>query len=293
MEISAARTSAALALSQRPADKPNVALHPTAQGPAKGEGDSFVPSQAEPPASYAQPSRPSPANTSDDAQPLPETDTPLKRAFGDKDREALLQSWGAREGDSRFAADYDLDGNGLINSADLAILLGSYAPANAPAPPASAAVEPEAPATPTPAGPEPFLTVENTPAPTEKATTSQRVLDAWGRRAGEKGFDEALDLNADGVINSADLAAALGGQSKPNAPAAPPVPPEPAPQRIYSSTDLNQLLKSWGARSGENNFTADYDFDGDGRISSVDLAQLLGRLADQKQAEGQQSIAGA
>jgi Ca2+-binding EF-hand superfamily protein len=271
MQISPNSSLSTVTLAPRDSEKKAVAVGASPLASAKPGEDSFEVSRAEPPASYAQPSRSAPVRIPDDAQPLPSSETPLQRTFNDKDREALLQAWGSQSGDSRYSTDYDLDGDGRINAADLAILLGSYAAE-------SKAAGGEPLAAPTKPAEEPA------PEASTEASASERVLAAWNKRAGEEGFDASLDANGDGVINSADLAAALGGQTSPTAPVQ-----QPAP-RVYTSGDLDQLLKSWGARPGDQRFQPEYDFDADGVISAFDLAQLLGRLAEQKQGESSAAI---
>ncbi|MBX3352518.1 MAG: hypothetical protein KF684_06250 [Phycisphaeraceae bacterium] len=164
----------------------------------------------------------------------------------------------------------------------------------------------QTPATPTPA------------APSTPDDLVASVLKSIGARAGEDGYNAALDVNGDGVINFADLNAAISGAGAPpqtggpspiespaGAPTAQglgadasddiaptnsdaigaPVPSTPAPSndepRVYTADDIELALGAFGAVDGDDAFDTDFDFDGDGRISFGDLNELLSRLGGQ------------
>lgn len=164
-------------------------------------------------------------------------EAPEPRVYNDADRKALLAAWGSSPGEERFAAEFDLNNDGRINASDLAALLGSFKPTES----------------------SPSSNGEDSPP----ALSLEGLRSAWGTQLGESGFDPNYDFNNDGIINSSDLAEYLGGQfgqTESNDPA----------------SDVAGLLAAFGAKKGEEGFDSAYDHDGDGRISSADLAQILG-----------------
>jgi len=195
----------------------------------------------EPTPPNAQASLTSSAISAANAQPL----------YAAADRDALLEKWGMKTGDDGFDAQYDLDADGKIGSKDLALLLGAMSQA-----PLEEAAEP-------------------TPMPFEVGL--EAILNAWGAKAGEEGFDERLDLDGDGVIGSADLARALGGEpvlAPPRERDAGEAPSDTGP------VDKAAVLAAWGAREGDERYDAALDVDGDGVIGSADLAHTLGAWRD-------------
>lgn len=64
-----------------------------------------------------------------------------------------------------------------------------------------------------------------------------------------------------------------------NTPAAPtpPTPSQPAP-RVFSEKDIDGVLARWGATSGQNNFSSEFDVNGDGQINLADLAHITQNL---------------
>ncbi len=194
-----------------------------------------------------------PPTDADVAQPASGGD----RVFTGKDVETLRGVWGTRAGEEGFDPAYDLDGDGRIGAADLAFVLGSIAAQAATA--ASAA--------PTSDG---TGEADGTAEPT--APTLEAIRAAWGTSAGEEGFDAALDLDGDGKIGSADLAQHLGSFAAQEQAVA----TEPA-----KAPTVADIYKAFGAQEGEERFDAGLDLDGDGKIGSADLAQLLGRVNPQ------------
>jgi len=95
-----------------------------------------------------------------------------------------------------------------------------------------------------------------------------RLLGAFGRTSEQKGFTPGLDLNADGVINSSDLAALLSRFDNSQTPAT----QTPAEQ-------LRGLLDAFGTQVKSNGPNGVYDYNGDGSITASDLAELLSRLS--------------
>jgi len=96
------------------------------------------------------------------------------------------------------------------------------------------------------------------------------LLDQWG--TAEPGSE--FDFNEDGVIDSKDLASLLArlGQSKPERSA------EDEP--VYTRGDIQGLYDAWNDGSDPSRgMNERYDIDGDGRVDSSDLAQLLSRLS--------------
>jgi len=90
------------------------------------------------------------------------------------------------------------------------------------------------------------------------------LVEAWGSRTGEEAFDGRFDLSGDGRIDGADLGLFLlqvGG---------------PVRQR-FDQSDLQGLVDSFGAQSGDDRFRSEYDLNSDGRIDNDDLHEMLGR----------------
>ncbi len=230
--------------SQRPQPGPPA----KADGPARvGERalDTFEPSRSQAPRpADAQPSTVASAISAAEAQPL----------YTAADRDALLERWGARSGDESFDGQYDLNGDGVISAPDLARLLGAMS------------------------GPRQNGSAGE-PMPFEVSKAA--ILDAWGAREGEDGFDARLDLDGDGVIGSSDLASLLGGQQVEG-------PPTARGDEQPSGTgpvDRAAILDAWGAREGDARYDPSLDLDSDGVIGASDLAETLGRYRDESGAE--------
>ncbi len=67
--------------------------------------------------------------------------------------------------------------------------------------------------------------------------------------------------------------------SNANTPAAPtpPTPSQPAP-RVFGQKDIDGVLARWGAASGQNNFSSEFDVNNDGQINLADLAHITQNL---------------
>jgi len=97
----------------------------------------------------------------------------------------------------------------------------------------------------------------------------QSLLNQWG--AAKPGSE--YDFNSDGRVDSADLGALLErfGQAKPS---------ENAEAKPYTRADVDRLLDAWNnGDDPERAVNARYDLDGDGRVNSTDLGELLSRLS--------------
>jgi Ca2+-binding EF-hand superfamily protein len=140
------------------------------------------------------------------------------------------------------------------------------------------------------------------------------ILKAFGQRSTDAGFSSALDVNGDGVINFADLNAALTKQNAPgetNPPTGGPLPVEPDPlaptpasldadeggaidaptgapapttgeeeegPAVFTAEDVDRALGAFGTSEGDDAFNSAYDFDNDGVINFGDLNELLSRI---------------
>lgn len=167
---------------------------------------------------------------------------------------------------------------------------------------------------------------ESSTPPPSPDTLVASVLKAFGSRSGDDGFNASLDINGDGVINFADLNAALAGQNappqtggpspieqpanaptpqaldadnageiapaqgeQPGAPSAPAQADDADEPRVYTNKDIELVLGAFGAGADDERFDPELDFDGDGQIGFPDLNELLARL-DQGQSPQQTLI---
>lgn len=135
------------------------------------------------------------------------TQSPLR--YGDADLAYLNEAFGARAGDDAFRAEYDFNTDGVLDGADLGLLLGLFGQ-----------VKP----TDTDAG-------AGAPTATEREGFTLADTDAlqafWGARAGDEAYVARLDLNSDGVLNGADLGLILGAIDGPtHDPGVEPAPPD-------------------------------------------------------------------
>ena len=97
----------------------------------------------------------------------------------------------------------------------------------------------------------------------------QSLLNQWGAAKPQSEYD----FNSDGRVDSADLGALLErfGQAKPD---------ENAQEKPYTQSDVDRLVDAWNnGDDPERAVNARYDLDGDGRVNSTDLGQLLARLS--------------
>ncbi len=146
------------------------------------------------------------------------------------------------EGDDTFNIAADLTGDGRVNFADLAALRASEA---------------------TPA-------VDDGPVIDEPAqpATLQTVRDAFLSSDGDDNFNAAADLNGDGRINFADLAALRASQATPAVDDGP-ISDEPA-----GPATLQTVRDAFLSSEGDESFNVAADLTGDGRINFADLAAL-------------------
>jgi len=127
--------------------------------------------------------QPLPAPAPDAPDRPGQSDQP-QQSFNLTDLKNLLSAFGTREGQEGFNATYDLNGDQLINGADLGLLLGSLESESA-----------------------------------DRPFTQQDIdglLQAFGSQPGEQAFTERYDLNGDQLINGADLGLLLGELSDQN-----------------------------------------------------------------------------
>ncbi|TVQ30656.1 MAG: hypothetical protein EA376_12430 [Phycisphaeraceae bacterium] len=192
----------------------------------------------------------------DDAAPGSDAELTLEQMISE-----LRSMWGARTGSERYDPRYDLDGDGVIGSGDLAALLGGASPPTLSDPLSESPGDGN-----NPENPETVIA--------DASFDLKSLLDAFGRRAGEPGFDARLDLNGDGVISSADLAALLGGQRQ-DAEEQDGTDPVKTPFSLAELGDLRSLL---GKRLGMAGYNPRLDLDADGLLSVKDLAGAIGRI---------------
>jgi len=166
---------------------------------------------------------------------------PQQRVYSSADKQAVLDAWGSRTGDRSFNVDLDLNADGRIDAADLARVLANYSEHGPP-----------------------------------DAPSLDGIGHAWGRNAGEEGFSDVNDLNADGRIDAKDLSRFLASQAGEQGE----TDPRPADPEAAGQQRLEDLLSRYGARAGDEAFTSSLDFDGDGQIGPPDLASLLARWND-------------
>ncbi len=98
------------------------------------------------------------------------------------------------------------------------------------------------------------------------AATLDDVRGAFMSSVGEKGFSAAADLNGDGQVNFADLAALRQSMA-------------PAPEK--PAVSLADIRQSFMATEGGDRWNAAADLDGDGRVNFADLALLRARMTDE------------
>ncbi|MHC4975931.1 MAG: hypothetical protein ACYTF7_04915 [Planctomycetota bacterium] len=118
--------------------------------------------------------------------PAPDPSTRL--VYGQEDLARLQEAWGATSEGEGYIGEYDFDGNGTIDGADLGQLLGLFGQEKPALDPDEAAQEPRSYGTPDIVG----------------------LRAAWNTREGDDTFRSEYDFNGDGVINGADLGQLLG-----------------------------------------------------------------------------------
>ncbi len=119
----------------------------------------------------------------------PETAQAAAPTYSQGDIEDLLKLWGTVEGDDSFDPTKDMNADGKIDADDLNHMLANFA-------------EPE---------PEPVA------SPTYTQDDVDHLLRMWGTAKGDEGFDEAMDMNADGKIDADDLNHMLSNFEEPDA----------------------------------------------------------------------------
>lgn len=161
--------------------------------------------------------------------------------FTQSDIDNLMKIFGYTSDDNEFIAEYDLDGNGTIDLQDLNQMLAQIG-------------EPQ------PAGagdPETFTQAD-----------VDLLMEAFGAQAGDENYSDALDLDGDGVIGLQDLNTMLANLA----------PVEESGN--FTQAHVDQLTAAFGAQTGDENFIAELDLNGDGTLNLSDLNQLLASLND-------------
>lgn len=162
---------------------------PTALSPAKDDSVMLSASAVSPSPSTGAARTPglaagdTPARTNQ-STPSGAATTPV---FTRKDVERLTSAFGAATGDERFNAALDFNGDGVLNTHDLARLLARLD-------------EP---------GESQGATPSESPTLTYTEKHIQALRESFGAVTGDDAFDSQLDLNNDGVLNTRDLAALL------------------------------------------------------------------------------------
>ncbi|MFG0294026.1 MAG: hypothetical protein ACF8MJ_12850 [Phycisphaerales bacterium JB050] len=161
--------------------------------------------------------------------------------FTQNDIDNLLKMFGSSEGDGTFAEQYDLDGNGTIDLQDLNAMLARMSQIDA-----SEGSEPE-----------PSFTQDDV----------DLLLESFGAQVGDENYSEALDLDGDGIIGLEDLNAMLANLSAQAQPG------------TYSQSHIDQLTAAFGASTGDDNFVAELDLNGDGTLNLADLNAMLASMS--------------
>lgn len=160
--------------------------------------------------------------------------------FTQNDVDNLLKIFGAGAGDSEFISQYDLDGSGTIDLQDLNAMLAQIG-----TPPAAESGAPDG------------FTQDDI----------DLLLEAFGSQPGDDAYNEALDLDGDGVIGLQDLNTMLAsmGQGTENS--------------GFTQAHVDQLTAAFGAQTGDDNFIAELDLNADGTLNLADLNELLASMA--------------
>jgi Ca2+-binding EF-hand superfamily protein len=194
-------------------------------------------------------------------------DSAPRQVFNQSHLDGLLASFGARSGDASYDPAFDHNGDGVIDFSDLNNVLSNFEPP-ATEQPAAQGAAPGAQAPVAPAEAEEPAGATPAPAPADGETFGpgdlSGLLQAFGRRAGEQGYDARFDINSDGVVDFSDLNSALSAFD----------PPVPEQQQL----ELTGLLGAFGSSAGDETFDARFDYDGDGRVAFNDLNRLLDEL---------------
>jgi len=168
-------------------------------------------------------------------------DTATTVKFTQDDIQTLLKLFGTSVGDDGFLAQFDLDGNGTIDLDDLDAMLNHIAQGQQAA---------------------------STPQSQFTQADIDLLLAAFGAQVGDEAYDEALDLNGDGIIGLDDLDMMLANFTNPqNGPESP------------AGSAIDQLMAAFGLNKGDDGFVAELDLNGDGTIDLNDLDALLSSMS--------------
>lgn len=223
-------------------------------------------------ANAAQPSR-----TDAQTPPTPRNAdlTATQRVFTQTDVDSILKIYGASEGQSGFDASFDFNNDGKIDFSDLNFVLSNVAsaPPGITPPPgdkpqsgltadheATNPVNPEAPANTSspaqqaPAGAQPRYTPDDLTG----------LINTFGKRDGDQGFNPAFDLDGDGKVDFNDLNSLLSNLGQ--------------PVTGEAQQHLTSVLGAFGAQTGDPRYNPDLDYGNKGYIGFVDLNRALDSL---------------
>lgn len=161
--------------------------------------------------------------------------------FTQADIDNLMKLFGSTAGDGNFMSQYDLDGSGTIDLQDLNAMLSQ------------------------------INTAEASGGEDAQAFTQEDLdllLDSFGAQVGDDSYSEALDLDGDGIIGLPDLNLMLANFSQPETP------------QTFTQSHLDQLTEAFGSVSGDENFVAELDLNGDGTLDLSDLNQMLAAMSN-------------
>jgi len=152
--------------------------------------------------------------------------------------DALKAAFGAKQGEDGYQAEYDIDGNGVIDLKDLLAKLSEVKQS-------SAATEPE---------------------PTYTGADLDALLAAFGSKSGDEGFDASADLDGDGVVGLPDLLAMLKQMEA------------PASDASGGDDLVQKVIDSMGLKRGEAGFIGEADLNADGQVTPNDVTKLVEML---------------
>ncbi len=185
-------------------------------------------------------------NDSPDTKTAP-TNTNEEAATELTDLQLLQNAFGRSKGQEGYAADLDLNSDGVINGVDLANLLARSGSSKA---------------APT-----------KTPPSLTPSQLTAGILESFGQSVKTDGASSQYDLNADGVIDGRDLAQSIAKAHLEQGPIGDPVKPN-------ASSTLETLLSSFGKKPGADSVSSGLDLNQDGVINGADLAQYLAQLRE-------------
>lgn len=204
----------------------------------------------------------------------------------------LLKSFGQRTGDAGFKSELDVNGDGVINFADLnAAIAKAGEPSDTPQTGGPLPVDPDPQAAnPAALTDEPGDAVVNDDADTVAGAINEAsgatdegegpasftaadidlLLGSFGAQSGSEGFNSQYDFDNDGEIGFGDLNELLNRVS--------------SDANLQQQSLLDQLTDRIGASTGDERFNPSLDFDNDGVINFGDLNTLLTNLAQSRSA---------